>query len=150
MSPRPHCPHGERSQREARLTANPTGQAFLLTQITFSILPVLLFVSFVVSTVLFALGVALLFVLFWVGVGLLVLAVVLLITSILGLVAWAWGVAAFLAYRWVHALVSPSTATTNINGDDQTRRIDEKKQAELGARATETNGQTETPSKLVR
>ena len=74
-------------------------------QATLAILPLLFFVSFVFSTILFAIGAALLFILFWVGVAMLLLAPTLLITLALSVGIWAWGVATFLAVRWLYDLI---------------------------------------------
>ena len=90
-------------------------------QATLAILPLLLFVSFVFSTILFAIGAALIFILFWLGVAMLVLAPTLLLTLALSVGVWAWGVATFLAVRWLYNLI-PYNVKGGIAEDDASGR----------------------------
>lgn len=65
-------------------------------------MPLLAFVTFAISTILFALGVAVVFSLFWIGVALLALVPALLVTSCIGVLAWAWAVGSFVVARWIY------------------------------------------------
>ncbi|KAH7141292.1 hypothetical protein B0J13DRAFT_556579 [Dactylonectria estremocensis] len=77
-------------------------QSFIVAQLLFSFLPVLLFVSFALSTVAFSLGAALVFALFWIGVAFMVLVPALLLTSSVAVLIWAWAVGSFLVARWLY------------------------------------------------
>ena len=90
-------------------------------QATLATLPLLFFVSFVFSTILFAIGAALLFILFWVGIAMLILAPALFITLILSIGIWAWGVATFLAVRWLYNLI-PYNVKGGLTEDDGSGR----------------------------
>ncbi|KAK3359469.1 hypothetical protein B0T25DRAFT_514986 [Lasiosphaeria hispida] len=85
--------------------ARPILFAFLLAQLTFSLIPLLLFASFVASAFLFAFGAALLFTLFWLGVSLAILVPTLFITGGIGILAWAWAVASFIVVRWLYGVL---------------------------------------------
>ena len=82
-----------------------TLQAFLVAQLLFSILPLLLFTSFVVSVAATAGAAAALFSIFWSGVAFAVLVPALLLAATGALLVWAWLVAGFLATRWLYRRV---------------------------------------------
>ena len=84
---------------EANLTIP---QSFGVAQLLFSFLPLLAFITFAISTIVFALGVAVVFSLFWIGVALLALVPALLVTSCIGVLAWAWAVGSFVVARWIY------------------------------------------------
>ncbi|RXG42277.1 hypothetical protein VDGE_07269 [Verticillium dahliae] len=73
--------------------------AFLVAQLIFSFLPLVIFATFALSTVGFALGAALIFALFWIGVALLVLVPTLFLTSAVGLLVWIWAAGSFVVAR---------------------------------------------------
>ncbi|PHH63151.1 hypothetical protein CDD81_6202 [Ophiocordyceps australis] len=77
--------------------------SFILSQLVFCFLPLLLFAAFAASTVVLALGAAVVFSLFWIGLALLVLVPVLLVASSVALIVWVWAVASFLLARWLYA-----------------------------------------------
>ncbi|PHH68001.1 hypothetical protein CDD82_924 [Ophiocordyceps australis] len=77
--------------------------SFIVSQLIFCFLPLLLFAAFSASTVLLALGAAVVFSLFWIAVALLVLVPVLLVASSVALIVWVWAVASFLLARWLYA-----------------------------------------------
>lgn len=104
----------------------PILQSFLVAQALFSLLPVLLFASFVLGTVSLAIISALLFTLFWTGVAAFVLGSTLFITSGLAVLAWAWVVGAYLAGTFVYGVVfAGSQDTTQAKADEQ-RMLNEK------------------------
>ncbi|CRK37552.1 hypothetical protein HYQ45_002028 [Verticillium longisporum] len=72
---------------------------FLVAQLIFSFLPLVIFATFALSTVGFALGAALIFALFWIGVALLVLVPTLFLTSAVGLLVWIWAAGSFVVAR---------------------------------------------------
>jgi hypothetical protein len=104
-------------------------QAFVLTHATFSLLPILIFVTFALSTLIFALATAILFTLFWTGVALLLLVPTLLVTSGIGLCVWAWFVSSFVALRWVYRLVYPTDKNTTMSGSQKPKALDDNKWA---------------------
>ncbi|KAF7546281.1 hypothetical protein G7Z17_g8552 [Cylindrodendrum hubeiense] len=83
-------------------SARPILFSFLVAQLLFSFLPVLLFATFSLSTVAFSLGAALVFALFWIGVAFMVLMPALLLTSSVAVLIWAWAVGSFLVARWLY------------------------------------------------
>lgn len=89
-------------------------QSFLVGQLLFSGLPLLLFVFFAASVIAFALVSAILFAGFWVSVAMLVLAPTLLVTVSLGVLAWVWAAGSFLVARWVYAM-TPFAVSGRIN-----------------------------------
>lgn len=116
----------------------------LLSLLTFSLIPVLLFLSFTGSTALVAAGAAVVFAMFWTGVALAVLVPTLFITCGIAICVWAWAVASFMAARWAlrvlqsiaggaggPASLSPAfpspSSWTKVLSDDETRYADEKK-----------------------
>ncbi|KAL7784625.1 hypothetical protein V8C37DRAFT_344850 [Trichoderma ceciliae] len=75
--------------------------SFAAFQVLFSLLPLLLFISFALSAFLLALFAALIFALFWIGVAGLFLIPTLFITSSLAVLCWASSVGSFVAVRWL-------------------------------------------------
>ena len=57
---------------------------------------------------LFALGAAIIFSLFWIGVALLILVSTVFVTGGIGICIWGWGVASFVAARWVYRMLPAS------------------------------------------
>lgn len=86
----------------AYASARPILFSFGVAQLLFSFLPLLAFITFAISTIVFALGVAVVFSLFWIGVALLALVPALLVTSCIGVLAWAWAVGSFVVARWIY------------------------------------------------
>ncbi|KAH6975364.1 hypothetical protein BKA56DRAFT_675401 [Ilyonectria sp. MPI-CAGE-AT-0026] len=83
-------------------SARPILFSFIVAQLLFSFLPVLLFATFSLSTVAFSLGAALVFALFWIGVAFMVLMPALLLTSSVAVLIWGWAVGSFLVARWLY------------------------------------------------
>ncbi|KAL2018012.1 hypothetical protein VTK56DRAFT_1328 [Thermocarpiscus australiensis] len=105
------------SQTSAFAAARPLLFTFLLAQLTFSLIPILLFLSFALSALLVAAGAALLFTLFWTALALAVLVPTLCITAGIALCVWAWAVACFLACRWVVGVIQGMAPSGNENED---------------------------------
>jgi len=76
------------------LNTHPLITTFFVAQFLTSILPLLLFTTGVLTAGLVAAGV-------FAFLGLLVLGPVLVITGVLGVVAWGWGWGVFLVGRWI-------------------------------------------------
>ncbi|KAK3370032.1 hypothetical protein B0H63DRAFT_514242 [Podospora didyma] len=132
--------------------------AFILAQLTFSLIPVLLFASFIVSTFLFAAGAAILFTLFWFGVSLAVLVPTLFVTGALGVGVWAWAVSSFILVRWLYGVLQGVTGggaggaggnntnnTTlqpfgNGNGAGLSHKLEDDMKAEPMARLADDDG----------
>ncbi|UNI17918.1 hypothetical protein JDV02_004225 [Purpureocillium takamizusanense] len=91
----------------ALASSRPILFSFLLAQVCFSLLPLLLFTLFCASAVGFALATGLLFTLFWVGVALFALVPTLLLTSSVAALMWAWALSAFLVARWLYSHAPP-------------------------------------------
>lgn len=72
-------------------------------QLLFSLMPLLIFLSFVGTVAITVAGAALLFTLFWIGVAMAILAPFLMISISCALFVWVSGFAAFSIARWLHA-----------------------------------------------
>ncbi|TDZ54089.1 hypothetical protein CTRI78_v006517 [Colletotrichum trifolii] len=90
--------------------------AFLLAQVVFSSLPILVFSTFAISTVLFALGAAVIFALFWVGVALFILVPTLFFTCSIAILVWVWAAGSFLLAQWLYNM-SPISAKGSVEVD---------------------------------
>ncbi|KAK8001306.1 hypothetical protein PG991_013528 [Apiospora marii] len=86
----------------------PLTFAFLVSQSVFSLLPLMLFVSFALSTVVFALVCGLVFSLFWIGIATLLLVPTLFVTCTVAVLVWVWAVATFLFARRVYHMIPAS------------------------------------------
>lgn len=121
-------------------------QSFLIAQALFSLLPVLLFASFVLGTVSLAVISALLFSLFWTGIAALVLGSTLFLTSGLALLAWAWFVGAYLAVTFVYGLVFAAggvTEESRVVLEEFKNLVDKKEPDVAGLDAAEGRGDGE-------
>ncbi|KAK2056625.1 hypothetical protein LY76DRAFT_146225 [Colletotrichum caudatum] len=87
--------------------------AFLLAQLIFSFLPILVFVSFAASTATFAFGAAVVFSLFWIGVALLVLVPTLFFTCSIAVLVWVWAAGSFVVAKRLYDM-SPIRATGDL------------------------------------
>ncbi|KAI1330191.1 hypothetical protein F5Y16DRAFT_48922 [Xylariaceae sp. FL0255] len=127
----------------------PILSVLIATQLFFSAAPILLFLSFSLATLAFALLSAAAFSLFWIGVALLFLVPTLAVTGFLGLIAWVWVLAAYVAGRWAYDRFSPAArgkqggpivdfqkkekmmAATNGSGDDENHVLAKDEKPEL-------------------
>ncbi|KAL0932713.1 uncharacterized protein CTRU02_211676 [Colletotrichum truncatum] len=89
--------------------------AFILSQLIFSSLPILVFSVFAISTIVFALGAAVIFALFWIGVAMLLLVPVLFFTCTVAILVWVWAASSFLIARWLYEM-----ASVGAKGDQET------------------------------
>ncbi|KAI1161613.1 hypothetical protein F5B18DRAFT_430502 [Nemania serpens] len=80
-------------------SSRPLLSLFLTAQLLFSLLPLLLFATFILSTVVFATLLALAFVLFWTGLALVVLVPTLFFTGGLAVLLWLWAMSTFIVLR---------------------------------------------------
>ncbi|KAL6900395.1 hypothetical protein GGI43DRAFT_405335 [Trichoderma evansii] len=98
--------------------------SFIAFQVLFSVLPILLFLSFALSTFFLTLCAAVIFTLFWVGVASLFLIPTLFITSSLAVLCWGSSVGSFVVARWLyhHAPTGgfPSSSGTSSPGTEVT------------------------------
>ncbi|KAM0254586.1 hypothetical protein ACHAQJ_006621 [Trichoderma viride] len=98
--------------------------SFIAFQVLFSLLPLLLFLSFALSTFLLTLCAAVIFTLFWIGVASLFLIPTLFITSFLAVLCWGSSVGSFVIARWLyhHAPVGvfPGSSGTSSPGTEVT------------------------------
>ncbi|TQN69821.1 hypothetical protein CSHISOI_05638 [Colletotrichum shisoi] len=90
--------------------------AFLLVQLIFSFIPILVFVSFSASTIAFAFGVAVVFSLFWIGVALLVLVPTLFFTCTVAVLVWVWAAGSFVVAKRLYEM-SPIHARGELEVD---------------------------------
>lgn len=95
----------------------------MVAQILFSLVPVLLFASFVLGTLTLALFTAAASSLFWIGVFSLVLGSVLFITFALATLTWIWLVGTYLTGNFVYGLVAGSAEAP---GKDIRVKMEEK------------------------
>ncbi|KAH6889769.1 hypothetical protein B0T10DRAFT_561352 [Thelonectria olida] len=100
--------------------------SFLVGQLLFSFIPILLFATFSLSTVAFALGTALVFALFWIGVAFMVLVPTLLVTSSIAVLVWGWAVGSFIIARWLYNHTPFGVHETN-NGIEIVKKDDGSK-----------------------
>ncbi|OHW90096.1 hypothetical protein CSPAE12_11322 [Colletotrichum incanum] len=90
--------------------------AFLLAQLIFSFLPILVFASFSASTIAFAFGAAAVFSLFWIGVALLVLVPTLFFTCSIAVLVWVWAAGSFVVAKRLYE-ISPIRARGELEVD---------------------------------
>ncbi|KAK3328546.1 hypothetical protein B0T19DRAFT_194540 [Cercophora scortea] len=93
----------------------PILSALIVIQVLFTLIPALLFITFIGSTAVFAAGTALLFTLFWTGVALALLAVTFLVTGSAGICVWAWAVVSYLAVHWTYSVLQQGFAGGNTH-----------------------------------
>ncbi|KAH0550893.1 hypothetical protein GP486_007743, partial [Trichoglossum hirsutum] len=91
--------------------------SFLLTHVLLSILPLLVFASFVIGTLLLALVAALSFSLFWIGVALLILIPTLCVTVSLGVVVWVWAAGTWVVTRFVWVVIAGGEKEEEVDVD---------------------------------
>ncbi|EHK49599.1 hypothetical protein TRIATDRAFT_9373, partial [Trichoderma atroviride IMI 206040] len=89
-------------QRAYDTTASFASDQPILFVSLFSLLPILLFISFALSTFFLTLCVAVIFTLFWTGVASLFLIPTLFITSALAVLCWGSSVGSFVVARWLY------------------------------------------------
>ncbi|KAH6603237.1 kinase [Trichoderma cornu-damae] len=115
--------------------------SFAVFQILFSLLPLLLFLSFALSAFLLAVFAAFIFALFWIGVAGLLLVPALLVASSLAVLCWASCVGSFVVLRWLYhhapAGVFPSggdassPGSTGVTSDGAWKDVQIKQQHHL-------------------
>ncbi|KAK8029587.1 hypothetical protein PG993_010878 [Apiospora rasikravindrae] len=86
----------------------PLTFAFIVSQSIFSLLPLMLFVSFALSTAVFAIVCGLVFSLFWIGIATLVLVPTLFVSFSVAILVWIWAVATFVFARRVYQMIPAS------------------------------------------
>ncbi|KAK1237426.1 hypothetical protein MKX08_003051 [Trichoderma sp. CBMAI-0020] len=118
--------------------------SFITFQVLFSLLPILLFISFALSTFFLTLCAAVIFTLFWTGVASLFLIPTLFITSSLAVLCWGSSVGSFVVARWLYhhgpagvfphnsGTSSPETEVTSDGAwkDVQVKQFDDVKSLE--------------------
>lgn len=97
--------------------------SFIVAQLLFSLVPVLLFASFVLGTLTLALFTAVASSLFWIGVFSLVLGSTLFITFALATLAWIWLVSVYVTGNFVYGLIA---GNGEISGQDIKAKMEEK------------------------
>ncbi|KAK8054529.1 hypothetical protein PG994_009596 [Apiospora phragmitis] len=86
----------------------PLTFAFIVSQSIFSLLPLMLFVSFALSTAVFALVCGLVFSLFWISIATMLLVPTLFVAFSVAVLVWIWAVATFLFARRVYQMTPAS------------------------------------------
>ncbi|KAK3995560.1 hypothetical protein QBC44DRAFT_366351 [Cladorrhinum sp. PSN332] len=94
-------------------SARPLVFSFLAAQLAISLIPLLLFASFLISTLLFSLGAALLFTLFWFGVAALFLIPTLCVTGGIGVLVWVWGVTTYVSGKWALGFLTSTSSSSS-------------------------------------
>ncbi|KAI1197606.1 hypothetical protein F5X97DRAFT_173380 [Nemania serpens] len=97
----------------ALASERPLLALFLVAQVLFSLLPLVLFATFVLSTAIFAMLFALAFVLFWTGVALVVFVPTLFVTGGLAVFLWLWAMSVFILLRLVYNRLPASLRGTD-------------------------------------
>ncbi|ROV87969.1 hypothetical protein VMCG_10678 [Cytospora schulzeri] len=97
--------------------------SFILAQLLFALVPVLLFASIVLGTISLALFTAIASSLFWIGIFSLVLGSTLFITFALATLAWIWLVGAYVTGNFVYGLVA---GNREVSGRDIKAKMEEK------------------------
>ncbi|KAI9896945.1 hypothetical protein N3K66_007967 [Trichothecium roseum] len=122
-------PRRERAYRDAQgyAATRPVMTAFVLSQLVFCFLPILIFAIFSLSTVAFALVCALLFSLFWSGLAFMALVPTLLACFFVALIVWAWAVGGFLVARaaWKRIPGSVRSDVVAIEGGGESGESDD-------------------------
>ena len=111
---------------ESRLwaSANNPPQGFLLSQLLFAFLPLLIFVCFVLSTAAFAAGVAIIFSLFWIFMAMVLLVPTLFVAFGVGVLVWVWAVSSFIIGRWMYGLIPGGfKGVARVNGPAGTKVV---------------------------
>lgn len=95
-------------------TADMSHQSFIVTQATFSAMPIFFFVLASIFSILTIVSTALIFlVLFWTGFAITIIAPILLISSAFALFFWAFGVVLFTVGSSALALVATADSTSD-------------------------------------
>ncbi|KUI62798.1 hypothetical protein VP1G_09931 [Cytospora mali] len=97
--------------------------SFIVAQLLFALVPILLFASFLLGTLTLAVFTAITFTLFWVGVASLVLGSTLFITCILATLAWMWLVGAYVTGSFIYGLVA---GNGEVAGQNAKVKMEEK------------------------
>ncbi|KAI0117987.1 hypothetical protein GGR51DRAFT_273196 [Nemania sp. FL0031] len=95
----------------------PLLSLFITAQLLLSLLPLLLFGTFVLSTIGLATLTALAFVLFWTGLALLFLVPTLFFTAGLALLLWVWAVGTYIIFRALYSRLPASMRGQGRSGD---------------------------------
>ncbi|KAK7731511.1 hypothetical protein SLS53_008750 [Cytospora paraplurivora] len=101
----------------------PVFFSFIVAQLLFSLVPVLLFASFVLGTSALALSAAVAFALFWIGVAGLVLGLTLFITFGLATLAWLWLVGTYVTGNFIYGLL---VGSGEVSGQELKAKAQEK------------------------
>ncbi|KAI1190287.1 hypothetical protein F5B17DRAFT_107114 [Nemania serpens] len=91
----------------------PLLSLFLAAQLLLSLLPLLLFVTFVLSTTVFAVLFAFAFIFFWTGLALVVFVPTLFFTGGLAVLLWLWAMSAFIVFRVLYSRLPASLRGTD-------------------------------------
>ncbi|KAK3366155.1 hypothetical protein B0T24DRAFT_638124 [Lasiosphaeria ovina] len=95
-------------------------QTFILSEVIFCIIPVLVFLAFAGSVFFVAIGAALVFTLFLSGLALLLLVPALFLASAVAATVSVWAVGSFLVAQWLYNVLqqgeTTSTLETKIDG----------------------------------
>ncbi|KAL3953397.1 hypothetical protein ACCO45_013340 [Purpureocillium lilacinum] len=108
----------------ALASSRPMLFSFLVVQVCFSFLPLILFALFCASAAGFALAAGLLFTLFWMGVALFILVPTLLLTSSVAALVWAWALAAFVVARFLYS--HAPAVVSGVQAQAPGKRVDVK------------------------
>lgn len=100
--------------------AHPLLATFILSEVIFCIIPVLVFLAFAGSVFFVAIGAALVFTLFLSGLALLLLVPALFLASAVAATVSVWAVGSFLVAQWLYNVLqqgeTTSTLETKIDG----------------------------------
>ncbi|KAK6542420.1 hypothetical protein TWF694_006375 [Orbilia ellipsospora] len=83
----------------------PVLSSYIILQLLFALIPLLLFIGFTICTVLFSVSVALCFSFFWAGVAVVVLFWTILLTFTFASVSWLFLAGCFYFVKWVESMV---------------------------------------------
>ncbi|OAQ75115.1 hypothetical protein VFPBJ_09090 [Purpureocillium lilacinum] len=118
----------------ALASSRPMLFSFLVVQVCFSFLPLILFALFCASAAGFALAAGLLFTLFWMGVALFILVPTLLLTSSVAALVWAWALAAFVVARFLYS--HAPAVVSGVQAQAPGKRVDVKGEDDFGGKTS--------------
>jgi hypothetical protein len=104
---------------EPQSVANGLHQTFAVTQASFSLIPILFFLTFAISVLLFAVTASLFFGLFWIGLALAIFTPVIVVTFSGALLTWIGGTGLYLASRWTYNIAKEALESGSVGPHPQ-------------------------------
>lgn len=109
----------------------PLIATFLLTTLTISLPPLLLFTTFTLSVLAFSFISAILFSLFWIGIATILLIPTLFFTCGLGIIIWVWAISSWVVARWLYGFVPATQGKGEFRFQDGKKVVVKKEEGEF-------------------